>query len=220
MSSHRASRSPASAGESGAPPPSYQPERANLPTRAVVPEGPDYNQWIVENYGGGGGQYAYAQGGAMSGNVPFQQQQPPQSQLHHVAVPPPPQNQYNFVQEQYAPDGGASYDSHIVQNAADRPHRGLPATRISRRGGAAVNYPAVPQLRVPGAPPGPYQQSQHPAAATAALLVQLCRLPARAVRLRVVVHTELGLHDPAVLCLDPFAPFPASAGVFVLPADR
>ncbi|TFK79713.1 hypothetical protein K466DRAFT_668006 [Polyporus arcularius HHB13444] len=96
----------------------------------------------------------------MSGNVPFQQQQPPQSQLHHVAVPPPPQNQYNFVQEQYAPEGGASYDSHLVQNAADRPHRGLPATRISRRGGAAVNYPAVPQLRVPGAPPGPYQQSQ------------------------------------------------------------
>ncbi|KAI0697212.1 hypothetical protein C8T65DRAFT_582869 [Cerioporus squamosus] len=142
------------------PPPSFYD-----PNQVVVPEGPDYNQWIVENYGGGGGQYAYAQGGAMSGNVPFPQHPHPQaqqSQLHHVAVPPPPQNQnqYNFVQEQYGPEQGSSYDSHLVQATADRPQRGLPGGRISRRGGAPVNYPAAPQLRVPGAPSGSYQQSQ------------------------------------------------------------
>ncbi|RPD54604.1 hypothetical protein L227DRAFT_346448 [Lentinus tigrinus ALCF2SS1-6] len=179
--SQRASRSPGSAGESGAHPPSLPtrvprqhaspsmigpPPSFYDPNQAIVPEGPDYQQWIMENYGatiGGGQHYAQGGGGPMSGNVPFQQQA--QSQLHHVAIPPPPppQNQYNFVQQEpYGADPGTSYDSHLVQTAAaaDRPQRGLPATRISRRGGAAVNYSAAPQLRVPAAPSGTYQQSQ------------------------------------------------------------
>ncbi|KAI1793794.1 hypothetical protein LXA43DRAFT_206468 [Ganoderma leucocontextum] len=136
------------------PPPSFYD-----PNQAIVPDGPDYQQWIMANYPGSSGEYSYGPEPAQaqaSGNVPFQQQ----SQLHHVPVTPA-QNQYNFVQEQYGPDPGPSYDSHLVHQAqaADRPQRALPGPRMSRRGGG-VNYPAAPQLRMPGAPTGAYQQPQ------------------------------------------------------------
>ncbi|TBU60339.1 hypothetical protein BD310DRAFT_342599 [Dichomitus squalens] len=152
------------------PPPSFYD-----PNQAIVPEGPDYQQWIMANYGTGSGtQFGYGQG-QTAGNVPFQ----PQSQLHHVPAPAPApaptptQNQYNFVQEQYGPESGSSYDSHLVRQqqqqqqqhaAADRPQRGLPGTRISRRGGggAAVTYPPAPQLRMPGQPFSQSQQQSPP----------------------------------------------------------
>ena len=135
------------------PPPSFYD-----PNQAIVPEGLSYDQWVMEHYPGSG-QYAYAQG-AISGNVQY----PPQSQLHQVPAPPAPQNQYNFVQEYGAEQQGQdfSYDTHHT-TAADRPQRGLPGSRIPRRGGAHVSsgsYPSAPQLRVPGAPSAAFQQSQ------------------------------------------------------------
>ena len=142
------------------PPPSFYD-----PNQAIVPEGPDYQQWIMAHYGAGGdAQFAYGQGQASS-NVPFQ----PQSQLHPLSASAAAPNQYTFAHESYGPEPGSSYDSHLAQqqqqqqNAADRPQRGLPGTRISRRGGggAAVGYPSAPQLRMPGAP-GTFQQPSPP----------------------------------------------------------
>ncbi len=134
------------------PPPSFYD-----PNQAVVPEGLDYQQWVMQHYPGSSGQYGYGPGpgpgqAQASGNVPFQ----PQSQLHHVPVSPAP-NQYNFVQE-YGADPGP-YDEHIVHQAqaADRPQRALPGPRASR-GGGVVNYAPPPQLRMPNAPAGAYQQ--------------------------------------------------------------
>ncbi|KAI0755620.1 hypothetical protein C8Q74DRAFT_315984 [Fomes fomentarius] len=182
-SSQRASRSPAhSANQRDSGAPTFEPELANLPSsvsrsqaspsmigpppsfydpnQAVVPEGPNYEQWVMEHYGSGSSQYTYAQGGGMAGNVQF----PQQSQLHHVPVAPaqnPGQSQYPFVQE-YT-DQGARYDSHHLvgqPGPADRPQRALPSSRIPQRGGAPVSYSSVPQIRVPGAPSGSFQQSQ------------------------------------------------------------
>lgn len=123
-----------------------QPPSFYDPTNAIVPEGPDYQQWIMENYGSGSSQFSYAQQqGPMSGNVPF----PPQSQLHHVSVPQnPTHNEYHFVQAAQGP----SYDNHIPPGP-DRPQRGLPHSRIARQGASGrVSYPTAPQIRVPGAP--------------------------------------------------------------------
>ncbi|OJT11885.1 hypothetical protein TRAPUB_11573 [Trametes pubescens] len=133
---------------------------------AIPPEGLDYQQW-VDNYSSG--QYnTYAQGG-LPGNVsqvPFQQpsQQQAQSQLHHIQTTAPAaaptQNRYNFVQEPYASgEQGAGYDPQFAPPIpGDRPQRGMP--RISRRGGPAVGYAAAPNLRIPDAPRGAYQQPQ------------------------------------------------------------
>ena len=144
------------------PPPSFYD-----PSQAIVPQGPDYQQWIMENYPQGPAgppqqqqqQQQYFAQGALPGNVSasFQQQQ---SQQLHV---PPTHNQYNFVQE-YNPEQGA-YDSHLVPppapgpGPADRPQRGLPGriSGTSRRG-------MYPQVRVPSAgsfPPQPQQSPSH-----------------------------------------------------------
>ena len=135
------------------PPPSFYD-----PNQATVPEGLDYQQWIMENYPASSAQaqqqqqqqqqFAFAQGMAAAGT--FQQQ----SQIHHV---PPTHNQYNFVQEY---DTAPSFDTHIVQPATDRPQRGLPQTRISgARRGVYQNAPQ-PQVRVPSSGSFPQQPPQ------------------------------------------------------------
>ena len=153
------------------PPPSFYD-----PNQAVIPQGLDYEQWIMENYPATAAQsqqqqqqqqqpqqpqqqpqqqFAFAQGG-ISGSVPASFSQQPQ--LHHVP-PAPAHNQYNFVQE-YSADAGPSYDSHHVPTSIDRPQRGLPSARISgsRRG----VYPNAPQVRVPSSGSFPHQPQPSP----------------------------------------------------------
>ncbi|KAH9914370.1 uncharacterized protein BXZ73DRAFT_106613 [Epithele typhae] len=125
------------------PPPSFYD-----PNQAIVPEGTDYRQWVMENYGTGGQQQGqqpqqqfYGHTG-MAGNVPFQ------SQLPHAS---PTNNQYTFVTPDFPSE---PFEPH------HRPQRGLPRGRQSGEGvyshGHIPNNGAGPFSHPQPSPSGQY----------------------------------------------------------------